>query len=84
MKFFLTLLLMISSSFLVAEEAQSVGFFAKYETWVVAITGVVTAATAITALTPTQVDNKIINIVLKVLNLLAGNVLKNKNADDRK
>ena len=50
--------------------------------WVAAITGVVTAATAITALTPTSVDNAIVNGILKVLNFLAGNVLKNKNADD--
>ena len=51
--------------------------------WLVAITAVVTAATAITALTPTKTDDKIINKVLKVLNFLAGNVGKNKNADDK-
>lgn len=50
--------------------------------WLVAVTGVITAATAITALTPTKTDNRIINVVLKVLNVLAGNVGKNKNADD--
>lgn len=50
--------------------------------WLVAITTTVTAATAITALTPTKSDDKIINSVLKVLNFLAGNFLKNKNADD--
>jgi uncharacterized membrane protein len=50
--------------------------------WLVAITGVVTAATAVTALTPSKADDEIINKVLKVLNFLAGNVLKNKNADD--
>lgn len=49
--------------------------------WLVAITAVVTAATAITALTPTKTDDKIINSVLAVLNFLAGNFLKNKNAD---
>jgi hypothetical protein len=51
-------------------------------TWLTAITGVVTAATAITALTPTKADDAIINTILRVLNLLAGNVGKNKNADD--
>lgn len=51
--------------------------------WIAAITGLVTAATAITMLTPTTVDNTVINIILKVLNVLAGNVLKNKNADDK-
>lgn len=50
--------------------------------WVVAITAVVTAATAITALTPTQADDKILGSVLKVLNIIAGNIGKNKNADD--
>lgn len=49
--------------------------------WIVAITAVVTAATAITALTPSKSDNKIIDFVLKILNFVAGNVLKNKNAD---
>lgn len=47
------------------------------------ITTVVTAATAITALTPTRTDDKVINIVLKFLNILAGNVLYNKNKDDK-
>jgi hypothetical protein len=50
--------------------------------YVAPITAVVTAATAITAVTPTQVDNKIINVVLRILNILAGNVLMNKNKDD--
>lgn len=50
--------------------------------WLVAITGLVTAATAITALTPTTRDDVIIGGILKVLNLLAGNFGKNKNADD--
>jgi len=42
----------------------------------------VTAATAVTALTPTKSDDKIVAVVLKVMNFLAGNVLKNTNADD--
>ena len=50
--------------------------------WLTAITGVVTAATAITALTPSKSDDKVLNTILKVLNFLAGNVGKNKNADD--
>lgn len=50
--------------------------------WLTAITGIVTAATAITALTPTKTDDQVMNTVLKVLNFLAGNVGKNKNADD--
>lgn len=44
---------------------------------------VITAATAITMITPTQADNKILNGILKALNIAAGNVFKNKNADDK-
>lgn len=47
------------------------------------------AANAITALTPTQIDNKaqettikVINIALRVLNTLSVNVGRNRNADD--
>ncbi len=50
--------------------------------WIAAITGILTAATALTALTPTTVDNKIVNGALKLLNFAAGNVLFNRNADD--
>lgn len=50
--------------------------------WLTAITVVVTAATAITALTPNKHDDKIISKILTVLNMLAGNVGKNKNAED--
>ena len=51
--------------------------------WVAAVTGVITAATAVTALTPTKSDDKIIGFVLKILNFCAGNVLKNRNKDDK-
>ena len=49
--------------------------------WFSAITGLVTAATAITAITPTKTDDMVVNGLLKVLNFLAGNFGKNKNAD---
>ena len=58
------------------------GFFDAFPAWLTAITAVVTAATAVTALTPTKVDDEYISIALRVLNVLAGNVNKNKNADD--
>ena len=50
--------------------------------WLSAVTAVVTAATAITALTPTKSDDKFIAVLLRVLNVLAGNVGRNKNKDD--
>ncbi|WP_181892951.1 hypothetical protein [Falsiruegeria mediterranea] len=50
--------------------------------WLHAVTGLVTAATAVTALTPTRSDDKVVGVTLRVLNLLAGNVGRNRNADD--
>jgi hypothetical protein len=54
----------------------------SWPAWMSAITAVITAATAITALTPTKADDKFIAVLLRVLNVLAGNVGKNKNKDD--
>lgn len=56
-------------------------FIEQLPAWVNALTILVTAATAVTALTPTQADNKVVNVLLKILNFIAGNFLKNKNAD---
>lgn len=56
---------------------------ASFGDWLIAISGLVAACTAITALTPTKVDDKVVNMILKVLNFFAGNFAKNKNADDK-
>lgn len=56
-------------------------FFDAFPAWLTAITTLISAATAITALTPTKVDDKYVAIALRVLNVLAGNVGKNRNAD---
>lgn len=50
--------------------------------WLTLFSLVVTASTVITSMTPTKVDDKIVNTLLKILNILSGNVGKNKNADD--
>ena len=55
--------------------------FDAFPAWLTAITSLISAATAITALTPTKVDDKYVSIALRVLNVVAGNVGKNRNAD---
>ena len=57
-------------------------FFDAFPAWLTAITALVTAATAVTALTPTKTDDKYVSMALRVLNILAGNFGKNRNADD--
>ena len=56
-------------------------FVAHWEEILLSVTGMVTAATGITAVLPTTSPSIFLNDVLKILNVLAGNVLKNKNAD---
>ena len=50
---------------------------------IAAITGVIAASNAVTACTKSTVDNKIINIILKLLNFMSMNFGHNKNADDK-
>ena len=54
---------------------------ASFPDYLVAILGILGAANAITILTPTTADDKVVNFLLLVLNFLAGNFGKNKNAD---
>lgn len=49
--------------------------------WILAATAVLSACTAVTALTPSKSDDLVLGGVLRVLNLLAGNVGKNRNHD---
>lgn len=56
-------------------------YFEDIPAWIVALTSVVTAASAITALTPTKKDDKILNTIKKVLDFLALNVFNAKNKD---
>ena len=51
--------------------------------WFEIIAQICLVATMVTAATKTTSANKYIDIVLKVVNALAGNVGKNKNADDK-
>lgn len=50
--------------------------------WIHALTGLMAAATLLTALTPTRHDDAVVDLILRILNLLAGNVGANRNADD--
>jgi hypothetical protein len=66
------------------------GLMTKAPNWLLAISGVVTALTAVTMLTPTKMDDKVlghatkyINMLLKLCNMGAGNILANKNKDDK-
>ena len=56
---------------------------ATFLDWFTAVSGVIAACSAITALTPTKTDDAILDGVLKVLNFLSLNILKNKNDDDK-
>ena len=58
------------------------GFFDAMPAWIAAVTSVVIAATAITALTPSRSDDVWLDRLLRVLNVLAGNVGLNRNADE--
>jgi hypothetical protein len=55
----------------------------QFGSYVMAFTGIVTAANAITIITPTKSDDKIISVLLMILNALAGNFGRNVNADDK-
>jgi len=54
----------------------------NWQDWALAVTGVIAASSAITALTPTKTDDKILNVILRILNFISINFLKNKNKDD--
>ena len=46
------------------------------------ITRIVTVATAVTAVLPTRAQNSpVIDVGLRILNVIAGNVFRNKNHD---
>ena len=56
-------------------------FLDSVPAWVTAVTGIVSAASAITALTPTPKDDNFVAGIVKVLDLLALNVGHRKRAD---
>ena len=60
---------------------QMINWFGDIPAWITAVTTVVTSATAITALTPSKIDDRIIGKVIWFLNIIAGNIMKNKNKD---
>ncbi len=56
--------------------------FTNLPVWIGMALTLVGAVSAITAVTPTKSDDKLVDLVLKVLNILSLNIGKNKNADD--
>lgn len=58
-----------------------ISLFDAMPAWANALTGIVTAATALTILTPTKSDDRVVHVVLSVLNFVAGNFGRNQNAD---
>jgi len=58
------------------------GIVAALPDWLVAITTLVTACAGVAALTPTKSDDKIIGMILNVINVVGLNFGKAKNADD--
>ena len=66
-----------------------VGLMAKAPDYLVAISGIIASLTVLTAITPTQLDDKWlgkatagVNFLLKIANIGAGNIGKNKNQDE--
>mgnify|MGYP003676779413 CR=1 FL=1 len=59
----------------------AIGWVSNWNPYLQALCGVVTSATVLTAQTPSKVDDKILNTILKVLNVVAGNVHRNANKD---
>ena len=67
-----------------------VGLMAKVPDYLVAISGIIASLTVLTAITPTQLDDKwlgkatgAVNFLLKIANIGAGNIGKNKNHDEQ-
>ena len=56
--------------------------FTNLPVWIGMALSLVGAVSAITAVTPTKSDDKVVAAVLRVLNILSLNIGKNKNADD--
>ena len=58
------------------------GFMATLPQYLTVATTVVTAANAVTCMTPTKSDDGIVSVILKVLNFLSFNFGRNRNKDD--
>lgn len=59
-------------------------FIETVRQWLLALTSIVTAASALTALTPTRKDDRVRSFILAILDFLAlniGNARRNKNND---
>lgn len=66
------------------------GLMKQAPDYLMAISGIIASLTVLTALTPTKVDDEVLgkatkylNMLLKLCNMGAGNILANKNKDDK-
>jgi len=66
-----------------------VGLMGKAPDYLIAISGIIASLTVLTAITPTKLDDKWlgkatvgVNFLLKLANIGAGNIGKNKNQDE--
>jgi len=66
-----------------------VGLMGKAPDYLIAISGIIASLTVLTAITPTKLDDKWlgkatvgVNFLLKLANIGAGNIGKNKNHDE--
>ena len=66
------------------------GFMKNAPDYLIALSGIITSLTVFCALTPTTLDDKylgkatkFINMLLKLANIGAGNVLASKNKDEK-
>jgi len=60
------------------------GFIDQWPNWISGIAGLISACAVLAAMTPSKSDDRIIGWLLRIINVVAINVGKARNADDKK